>query len=137
MYSFSDFETVRALPAVVSVKDIADAIGMSATRTYEIIDEQTIPYMRVGKRIIIFKEHLLQGLSKKRIFTDVAELCAIRGLPKVFSPKRLKDVLGISNGNAYTLVRTPGFPAVFERNRIIVSKAGFIEWVRKEERNKI
>ena len=136
MYSFSDFETVRALPAVVSVKDIADAIGMSATRTYEIIDEQKIPYMRVGKRIIIFKEHLLQGLSKKGIFTDVAELCAIRELPKIFSPKRLKDVLGISNGNAYTLVRTPGFPAVFERNRILISKAELVRWISEHECNK-
>jgi len=44
--------------------------------------------------------------------------------------------LGISNGNSYVLVRTPVFPAVFERNRIVISKAGFIEWIRKEERNK-
>ena len=121
MYSFSDFETVKELPDVVGVRQLAESIGMSVSRTYELIDERKIPYMKIGKRI----------------FTDVAELRAVKPLPKVFAPSRLIDALGISNGNAYVLVRTPGFPAVLERNRIIVSKAGFIEWVRKEERNKI
>ncbi len=136
MYSFADFETVRALPAVVSVKELAEAIGLSTTRTYEVIDEQKIPYIRVGTRIVMFKEHLLQGLSKKRIFTDVAELSVMHELPKVFSPRFLKGVLGISNGNAYNLVRTPGFPAVFERNRIVISKAELIRWIREHECNK-
>ena len=136
MYSFSDFETVKELPDVVGVRQLAEAIGMSVSRTYELINERKIPYMKIGKRKIIFREHLLQALSGKRIFTDVAELRAVKPLPKVFAPSRLIDALGISNGNAYVLVRTPGFPAVLERNRIIVSKAGLIEWVRKEERNK-
>lgn len=136
MYSFADFETVKALPDVVTVKELADAIGMSPTRTYEIMEEQKIPYLRIGIRKIMFREHLLQGLSKKRIFTDVAELSAIRTLPKVFSPRRLIEALGISNGNAYALVRTPGFPAIFERNRIVISKAELIRWIREHECNK-
>ena len=136
MYSFADFETVKSLPDVVTVKELAEAIGMSATRTYEILEEGNIPYMKIGIRKIMFREHLLQGLSKKRIFTDVAELSAIRTLPKVFSPRRLTKALGISNGNAYTLVRTPGFPAVFERNRIVISKAELIRWIREHECNK-
>ncbi len=136
MYSFADFETVKALPDVVTVKELAEAIGISETRTYEILEEQKIPYMKIGTRKIMFKEHLIQGLSRKRIFSDVAELSAIRTLPKVFSPRRLTKALGISNGNAYTLVRTPGFPAIFERNRIVISKAELIQWIREHERNK-
>lgn len=136
MYSFTDFSTVKSLPDVVTVKNLADAIGLSVSRTYEILDEAKVPYLKLDKRKIIFKEHLLQGLSGKRIFTDVAELCAIRSLPKVFSPKRLIEALGISNGYAYTLVRTPGFPAVFERNRIVISKAGLVRWIKEQECNK-
>ena len=136
LYSFSDFETVKELPDVVGVRQLAEAIGMSVSRTYEIIDERKIPYMQIGKRKVMFRDHLLQALSGKRIFTDVAELHAVKQLPKVFAPNRLIEALGISNGNSYVLVRTPVFPAVFERNRIVISKAGFIEWIRKEERNK-
>lgn len=40
MYSFADFETVKALPEVVTAKQLADAIGMSLSRTYEVMDEK-------------------------------------------------------------------------------------------------
>ena len=35
----------------------------------------------------------------------------------------------------YSLVRTPGFPAVFERDRIIISKQGLIRWIRENEKH--
>lgn len=133
MYQFSDFASVQALPDVVTVQQLAQAIGLSPSRTYEILDEAKIPYLRIYKRKIIFKEHLLQGLSNNRIFTDVAGLNAIKTLPEVFSPKYLITALGVSNGFAYTLVRSPGFPAVMQRDRIIISKQGFIRWIRKNE----
>lgn len=135
MYTFADFETVKELPDVLNVKMLADAIGLSMSRTYEIIYEQKIPYLAIGKRKIIFKKHLLQRLSSSRILSNIAEVEPIKSLPKVFNPKRLTTALGISNGNAYVLVRTPGFPAVLERNRIIISKAGLIEWITKNEKN--
>lgn len=78
MYSFADFETVKALPDVVTAKQLANAIGMSLSRTYEVMDEKRIPYMKYGKKKIRFKEHLLQSLSG----TDVTALNAIRPLPQ-------------------------------------------------------
>ena len=119
----------------MSATELSAAIGLSAARTYQILDELRIPYLRIYKRKIIFKEHLIQGLSGKRIFTDVAKLNVIVHLPEVFSPKCLQTALGISNGFAYNLVRTPGFPAVFDRNRIIVGKEGLIRWIEKNEVN--
>ena len=133
LYQFSDFASVQALPDVVTVPQLSQAIGLSPSRTYELLDEARIPYLRIYKRKIIFKEHLLQGLSNNRIFTDVAGLNAIKTLPEVFSPKHLITALGVSNGFAYTLVRSPGFPAVMQRDRIIISKQGFIRWIRSNE----
>ena len=135
MYLFSDFASVQALPDVVTVQQLSQAIGLSPSRTYELLDEAEIPYLSLEKRKILFKEHLLQGLSGKRVFTDVAKLEVIRPLPEAFSPKRLIAAVGISNGYAYTLVRSPGFPAVFVRNRIIISKNGFIRWIKENERH--
>ena len=135
MYHFTDLATVKALPDVMSATELSAAIGLSAARTYQILDELRIPYLRIYKRKIIFKEHLIQGLSGKRIFTDVAKLNVIVHLPEVFSPKCLQTALGISNGFAYNLVRTPGFPTVFDRNRIIVGKEGLIRWIEKNEVN--
>ena len=135
MYNFSDLTTVKALPDVMAATELSAAIGLSIARTYQVLDELSIPYLKISKRKIIFKEHLLQGLSGKRIFTDVAKLNVIVHLPEVFSPKALQYALGVSNGFAYNLVRTPGFPAIFDRNRIIVSKEGLIRWIRENEIN--
>lgn len=134
MYHFSDFATVKDLPDVVTIPELSQAIGLSPARTYQILDERRIPYIRIQKRIIIFKEHLLQGLSNKRIFTDVAKLNALELLPEVFSPKYLMPVFRISHGLAYTIVHLPGFPAVMERDRIVVSKQGLIRWIRSNEK---
>lgn len=135
MYNFSDLATVKALPDVMAATELSAAIGLSIARTYQVLDELRIPYLKISKRKIIFKEHLLQGLSGKRIFTDVAKLNVIVHLPEVFSPRTLQSALGVSNGFAYNIVRTPGFPAIFERNRIIVSKEGLIRWIRENEVN--
>ncbi len=135
MYQFSDFETVQALPMVTTVQELSKAIGFSEPRLRTFLDEERIPYMQLGKKKVMFREHLLQGLSKKRIFTDVAKLTAIVDLPEVFCPKALMTALRISNGFAYELVRTPGFPAVFERNKIVISKQGFIRWIKANEKN--
>lgn len=78
---------------------------------------------------------MLQGLSCKRVFTDVAKLEVIKPLPEAFSPKLLITAFRISNGYAYSLARTPGFPAVFERDRIIISKQGLIRWIRENEKH--
>ncbi len=135
LYHFSDFETVKALPDVTTVIELSRAIGLSPSRTYELLDQKKIPYLQLLSRKVLFKEHLLQGLSGKRIFTDVSKLHTIEPLPDVFCPKALISALRISNGLAYDIVRTPGFPAVFERNRILISKHGFIGWIRANERN--
>ncbi len=134
MYQFSDFETVKALPDTTTVQELSRAIGLSLSRTYEFLDEAKIPYIQISNRKIMFKEHLLQGLSKKRIFTDVAKLNAITLLPEVFSPQELIPTLRISNGFAYRLVRTMDFPAVVQRRRIVVNKQGFIRWIKEREK---
>ena len=52
MYHFSDFATVKDLPDVVTIPELSQAIGLSPARTYQILDERRIPYIRIQKRII-------------------------------------------------------------------------------------
>ena len=134
MYSFLNFETVQKLPDIVTILELSQAMGLSRSRTYQLLDERRIPYIRIQKRIIIFKEHLLQGLSQQTIFTDAAKLRAISNLPDVFPPNRLVKAFRISHGLPYTLSHYPGFPAAIERDRIIVDKNGSIRWIKKNEK---
>ena len=133
MYSYLDFETIHALPDVVRIPELPTAIGLSQARTYQLLDEKRIPYIRIQKRIIIFKEHLLQGLSDQETYIDAANLRALDSLPDVFPPHRLVEAFRISHGLAYTIAHLPGFPAVMERDRIIVDKHGLIRWIRRNE----
>ena len=131
MYSYLDFETIHALPDVVRIPGLSTAIGLSQARTYQLLNKKQIPYIRIQKRIIIFKEHLLQGLSDQETYTDTAKLRALASLPDVFPPNRLVEAFRISHGLAYTIAHLPGFPAVMERDRIIVDKHGLIRWIRR------
>ena len=119
--------------AHLTILELSQAIGLSQTRTYQLLDEKQIPYIRIQKRIIIFKEHLLQGLSDQKTYTDTAKLRALDSLPDVFPPNRLVEAFRISHGLAYTIAHLPGFPAVMERDRIIVDKHGLIRWIRRNE----
>ena len=134
MYGFSNFKTVHNLPDIVTIQELSYAIGLSRSRTYQFMDDRKIPYIRIQKRIIIFKEHLLEGLSEQRIFTDASKLNALADLPEVFCPKYLAPAFRISRALAYNIVHLPGFPAVMERDRIIVDKQGLIRWIRKNEK---
>ena len=81
--------------------------------------------------------HLLEGLSGKNIFTDVAKLKVIVNLPKVFAPCHLKGVFGISTGYSYTVVRLPDFPATYTRNCFVVNKQGLIEMCIRDRSERV
>ena len=134
MYSYLDFETIHALPDVVRIPELSTAIGLSQARTYQLLDEKQIPYIRIQKRMMIFKEHLLRGVSCRETYTDAAKLRALDSLPDVFPPNRLVEAFRISHGLAYTIAHLPGFPAVLERDRIILDKHGLIRWIRRHEK---
>ena len=112
MYNFLDFETIHALPDVVRIPELSSAIGLSTARTYRLLDEKRIPYIRID---------------------DASKLNALADLPDVFPPHRLVEAFRISHGLAYTWAHLPGFPAVMERDRIIVDKQGLIRWIKRNE----
>ena len=50
-------------------------------------------------------------------------------LPLSLNANDIAAVLGISRANAYTLMRTKGFPTIFIGKRMIVPRDKFIEWM--------
>ncbi len=126
MYKFSDFDTVKELPNAVKISELGEAIGLSLTRTYEFVEDMKIPCFYVGQRKILFKEHILQNFDTYMSYTELSQLKAIRGLPRVFNPKYLIFALRISHGLAYDIAKFVGFPAVHTRNRIVINKQDFI-----------
>ena len=50
-------------------------------------------------------------------------------LPLSLCANDIAAVLGISRANAYTLMRSKGFPTIFIGKRMIVPRDKFIEWM--------
>ncbi len=54
-------------------------------------------------------------------------------LPVMLHASHVKQVLGLSTGKAYQLLRSEGFPAQHFGRRVMVLKADFIEWLEQNK----
>lgn len=54
-------------------------------------------------------------------------------LPVMLQASHVKQVLGLSTGKAYQLLRSEGFPAQRFGRRVMVLKADFIEWLEQNK----
>ena len=50
-------------------------------------------------------------------------------LPVTLKADEVAAVLGISRANAYTLMRSDGFPTIYIGKRVIVPRDKLIEWI--------
>jgi len=48
-----------------------------------------------------------------------------------FGPRTFARIMGIAEGQAYNLVKTPGFPAIRVGKKWIISKMGLIRWMQE------
>ncbi len=55
-------------------------------------------------------------------------------LPLYLNAKIVGAILGVSESSVYDLMRSKGFPTMRIGKRMIVSKADFIEWMKKQPR---
>ncbi len=53
-------------------------------------------------------------------------------LPLMLDAKIVKDIMGISIGLVYELMKLDGFPSIRIGNRYIVPKEKFIKWIEKQ-----
>ena len=56
-------------------------------------------------------------------------------LPIALTAEDVAQVLGVSRSNAYTLMRSRGFPTLRVGKRMIVPKDKLLEWMEKQIKN--
>ena len=61
----SIYKSYDELPLLLNVKQLADLLGVSDSSVYELIQEDGIPSLRIGKRIVIPKEELREWISAR------------------------------------------------------------------------
>ena len=56
-------------------------------------------------------------------------------LPIALTAEDVAQVLGVSRSNAYTLMRSKGFPTLHVGKRLVVPKDKLLEWMEKKIKN--
>ncbi len=59
------FKTYDDLPLMLSVQDVAKALGISRAGAYELVKSDGFPAMNIGSRIIVPKEEFILWVKKK------------------------------------------------------------------------
>ena len=60
----SNYKSYDELPLMLSVKILADVLGVSISSAYELTREEGFPAVHVGKRIVIPKDKFKQWLEE-------------------------------------------------------------------------
>ena len=59
------FKTYDNLPLMLSVQDVASALGISRAGAYELVKSEGFPSMNIGNRIIVPKEEFILWIKQK------------------------------------------------------------------------
>ena len=59
------YKTYDDLPLMLSVQDVASALGISRAGAYELVKSEGFPAMNIGIRIIVPKEEFILWIKQK------------------------------------------------------------------------
>ena len=59
-----EIQVIKNLPHIIKISTLSKIINISKSKLYELVDSNLICHSKIGTRIIIFKNDLLNWLSK-------------------------------------------------------------------------
>ena len=59
------FKNSSDLPLTLNAMDVAEALGISRAAAYTLIQSESFPHMRIGKRILVPKEAFLRWIAEQ------------------------------------------------------------------------
>ncbi len=121
MNQINFIKLISILPETFDIKFLSKALGISRSKVYNLIIQYRVPYYKLNRKIIIFKENFLEWVQKKSI-TPFMSLKVIKDLPNLFSPILLKDIFKISKSKVYFVVKQYNLNILIPGKKIIVSK---------------
>jgi len=62
----SSYKSYEDLPLFLNVNDLSKAIGIAPSSCYELMHEKDFPSIRIGKRLVVPREKLSNGLMSSQ-----------------------------------------------------------------------
>ncbi len=61
----SKFKSSSDLPLTLNAMDVAEALGISRAAAYTLVQSESFPHMRIGKRILVPKDAFLHWIAEQ------------------------------------------------------------------------
>lgn len=61
----TSFTSFNELPVMLNADQLAQALNISRAGAYQLMHSSSFPTVRIGKRMLVPKEHLLRWLDQK------------------------------------------------------------------------
>lgn len=63
----SNYNSMHDLPLVLQAKDVQAILGLSKGKTYEIMNREDFPTIRLSKRMVVTTESFFEWLSQDKL----------------------------------------------------------------------
>lgn len=118
------------LPIAFDTIYLSKILNISRSKAYCLLTHEHLPYYKLNRKIIIFKQNFLEWIENKTI-TSFSDLKIIKNLPKLFSPLVLQHTLNISKSKVYEIIKNYNLYGFIPGKKIIIQKENLIKMFLK------
>ena len=66
----STYTSIEELPLTLNVREAAEVLRISKSKVYELAQSESFPAIRIGKRVVIPRDKLIQWMNNQAEVSD-------------------------------------------------------------------
>lgn len=105
---------------------LSKLLCVSRSKAYSLMIKNHLPYYKLNRKIIIFKQNFIEWIEHKSI-KPFDELKIIKNIPDFFTPVLLQSTLNISKSKIYEMIKENSLQGFILGKKIVISKQNLIK----------
>ena len=114
------------IPEIFDTIYLSKILCISRSKAYSLMIKNDLPYYKLNRKIIIFKQNFIEWLEQESI-TPLTELKVIKSMPDFFTPLLLQNTLNISKSKIYEIIKNHSLHGFIPGKKIVIAKENFIK----------
>lgn len=109
---------------------LSKLLCVSRSKIYSLMINNKLPYYKLNRKIIIFKQNFIEWIENRSI-TTFSELKIIKDIPDFFAPNVLQSTLNISKSKIYEIIKEHDLNEFIPGRKIVLLKENLIKMFLK------
>ena len=109
---------------------LSKLLCVSRSKIYSLMINNKLPYYKLNRKIIIFKQNFIEWIESRPI-TTFSELKIIKDIPDFFDPNVLQSTLNISKSKIYEIIKEHNLNGFIPGRKIVLLKEDLIKMFLK------